>query len=794
MESGIEVLPGAERAVVVEPLPRDHLRTLLEAAPDPVFVIGVDAPDAGRILDCNDLAANVHGYRRDELIGSLIAELDVPEDAGEVPARLARLLAQGMLHEQVRHRHRDGHRIPIEVSARLITLEGRRCALSFNRDVTEREAIEMKLAADKVRLELAARAGGIGLWDWDMVAGTVFFSDEWKAQIGFAPHEIEPRFEEWESRLHPDDRQHALAAVEDYLVGKTPRHSIEFRFRHKDGSWRWIYARGELMRGPDGRALRMVGSHVDFTDRRHAEERLREQEVVLRSFFDSPGVMRGIAELTEHDIIHVSDNRVTAAFFGTTVDRMAGRTASELGVPPETIARWRRHYLQSREEQRPVSFEYEHPTPTGALWMRATVCFIADLTSGRSRFAYAVLDTSAARKAEEQRSEMERQLLQLQKIEAIGTLASGIAHDFNNVLAAITGNLELAQADAQPGTSLHECLDEIRQASERGKSLVRQILSFGRADAVLRRPIALQGVVEESARFLRAALPSSQAIALRIDRDAPIVLADAAQIHQVLVNLCTNAAHAMEQKAGVLRLELSCVDVGLSEACRIEGLAPGPHACLCVSDEGCGMDAATLARAYEPFFTTKPVGKGTGLGLAVVKGIVRQHHGAIDLTSELGRGTTIRVYLPAAVGVEPRAAPDPAPATAVESRARLLLLDDEPALERAVKRNLERLGYVVSSFSVAADAFAEFVRHPDRFDVVLTDYEMPGCNGLTFARRIRSLRADLPILLLSGYLRPEVLEEAKRLDISRVLPKPISGNDLSAAIDEALCAARAKGG
>ena len=792
MEPGSEASPGAERAVAVERLPREQLRKLLEAAPDPVFVVGVDPPDAGRILDCNDLAASVHGYRRDELIGSPIAELDEPENARAAPARLERLLERGTLREAVRHRHRDGHRLPIEISARLITLDGRRCALSFHRDVTERDATEMKLAADKVRLELAARAGGIGLWDWDMVAGTVFFSDEWKAQIGFAPHEIEPRFEEWETRLHPDDRQRALAALNDSLAGETPRHSAEFRFRHKDGSWRWIYARGELLRGPDGRALRMVGSHVDFTERRHAEERLREQEVVLRSFFDSPGVMRGIVELNERDIVHVSDNRVTAAFFGTTVEQMAGRTASELGVPPETIARWRGHYLRSREEQRPVSFDYEHPSPTGTLRMSATVCFIADLTSGRSRFAYAVLDTSATRKAEEQRSEMERQLLQLQKVEAIGTLASGIAHDFNNVLAAITGNLELALAEAKPGTSLHECLDEIRQASERGKSLVRQILSFGRAEAVLRRPIALQGVVEESVRFLRATLPSSQPIELRVDRDAPIVLADAAQIHQVLVNLCTNAAHAMEQKPGILRLELSCVDIGLPEARRLEGLVPGLHACLCVSDEGCGMDAATLARAYEPFFTTKPAGKGTGLGLAVVKGIVRQHHGAIELASEPGRGTTFRVYLPAAVGVEPRAAP--AAPVAVERRGRLLLLDDEPALERAVKRNLERLGYVVSSFSVAADAFAEFVRHADRFDVVLTDYEMPGCNGLTFARRIRSLRADLPILLLSGYLRPEVLEEAKRLNVSRVLPKPISGNDLSAAIDEALCAARAKGG
>ncbi|MSR46613.1 MAG: response regulator [Planctomycetes bacterium] len=382
-------------------------------------------------------------------------------------------------------------------------------------------------------------------------------------------------------------------------------------------------------------------------------------------------------------------------------------------------------------------------------------------------------DITERHAAEKERCTTELRLQRAQKLEAIGALAGGIAHDFNNILAAIGGNLELAIREVPASSPARECLDEIRQASARAKALTRQILAFSRVEPARRRVVLLAPIVAEVARFMRAAASSAVAIEVRVDPGVSQVLADAAQIHQVLVNLCTNACQTMEetQRPGTLSIEL-------------HQRGPGQKVALVVRDTGAGMDAATKLRLFEPFFTTKPAGKGTGIGLAVVHEIVRRHDGSVDVESEPGRGSTFPILLPAAS--EAIDAEDLPERVTVGGGENVLLIDDEPSLVRAIARNLTHLGYRVTCFADPHAALSAYRADPDRFALIVTDYQMPGLQGLTLARELLSIRSDARIVLHSGFLRPEVVSEAAALGIRRTIAKPLSTRELSAVIQEVL--------
>ena len=410
-------------------------------------------------------------------------------------------------------------------------------------------------------------------------------------------------------------------------------------------------------------------------------------------------------------------------------------------------------------------------------------------------------DITAHKRAELARAQLESQLRESQKMEALGTLAGGVAHDFNNIIASIMGNVELARQDVDPGHAASESLEEIRKASHRARDLVQQILAFGRRQLLERKVISLAPVVEDAVKLLRATLPAGVGLNVDCSPDAPAVLADATQIEQVLLNLCNNAWHAIRGQAlpGTIEIGLAAHSVDgapyRGRERRIRGervsLRPGRYACLTVRDNGPGMDKATRSRIFEPFFTTKPVGEGTGLGLAVVHGIVHNHDASIVVQSAPGEGATFRIYFPAANAL---AAPTHAPgegaanprdrqAGALPGEGRhILYLDDDESIVFLMTRLLQRQGYRVSGYTDPREALAAARSAPEAFDLAVTDFNMPGMSGLEVARALKEIRADLPVALASGYITEELRQEAPAAGVSELIYKPNTAADLCEAV------------
>ena len=410
-------------------------------------------------------------------------------------------------------------------------------------------------------------------------------------------------------------------------------------------------------------------------------------------------------------------------------------------------------------------------------------------------------DITARKQAEAAHASLESQLRESQKMQAIGTLAGGIAHDFNNALATILGNAELARQDSAGNPPALESLEEIRKAGTRARNLVQQILSFSRRQPTERKPIDLAPVVTEATHLLRATLPTRLSLEVRCD-DVPLVLADMNQIEQVLINLATNAMQAMHNGPGriSIRLDTVTLDAAITgNQLALETLHarhPERTVRITVSDNGPGMDAATKERIFEPFFTTKPVGEGTGLGLAVVHGIVQGHEGAITVDSEPGTGTTFTVYLPVA---EVDASTQPAhpgteasPALVLDGGPRILYLDDDESLVFLVERLLKRRGYRVTAHTQQEAALQALRADPAAFDLVLTDYNMPGMSGLDVAREVQAIRPELPVAVTSGFIDEELRGQAGGAGVRELIFKADEVEVFCDAIQQLVQAVRQK--
>ncbi len=401
--------------------------------------------------------------------------------------------------------------------------------------------------------------------------------------------------------------------------------------------------------------------------------------------------------------------------------------------------------------------------------------------------AYGILvlrERAKARKGAEEKTRLEHQVQQGQKMEAIGTLAGGIAHDFNNILAAILGFTDLAKYKLPEDSDLRHDLDSVLQAGLRAKELVKQILTFSRQAEQERRPIEVYLVLKEALKLLRSSIPTTIDFQLNIDEKSGAVLADPTQIHQVIMNLCTNAYHAMRaNESGTLGVTLQTLEIDAEKGNGL--LRPGKYLELTVSDTGCGMTPAIMARIFDPYFTTKPVGEGTGMGLAVVHGIMSQCGGDIRVESEFGRGTTFRAYWPQTASEAPELERIIAQQLPGGSE-RVLVVDDEPMVLSMHTNMLERLGYQVTAQSSSKEALAEFTSRPQEFDLILTDMAMPGMPGDVLAHKIRQLRADIPILMCTGFSEQMTSERAAASGIGKIIMKPLLFRELATSIREFL--------
>jgi signal transduction histidine kinase/CheY-like chemotaxis protein len=378
-------------------------------------------------------------------------------------------------------------------------------------------------------------------------------------------------------------------------------------------------------------------------------------------------------------------------------------------------------------------------------------------------------------------AQSERQLQQVMKLQAIGTLAGGIAHDFNNILFPIVGYTELTMDDIPEDSQARQNLEEILKATNRAKELVQQILTFSRQGGQERKPLQVQFLIKEALKLLRATIPSTIDIEYNVDEECGHIMGDPTQIHQVVMNLCTNAYHAMQETGGTLEVALKEVDISYEKSVERVGMKVGRHLELMVKDTGHGMGAEVLERIFEPYYTTKELGKGTGLGLSVIHGIIKNHGGDISVSSQLDKGTTFTVYLPVIDDVDIEIEPVQK-IIATQGNEHILLVDDEKQIIDIEQQILERLGYTVTPKTDSQEALKEFAALPEKFDLVITDMTMPKITGDQLARKLMDIKPEIPVILCTGYNETINEEKALAMGIDKFIMKPIVKDDLARII------------
>lgn len=375
----------------------------------------------------------------------------------------------------------------------------------------------------------------------------------------------------------------------------------------------------------------------------------------------------------------------------------------------------------------------------------------------------------------------EKQLQQVMKLQAIGTLAGGIAHDFNNILFPIVGYTELTMDDVPEDSQARQNLEEVLKAANRAKELVQQILTFSRQSSQERRPLKVQYLIKEATKLLRATIPSSIEIECNIDESCGPIKGDPTQIHQIIMNLCTNAYHALQETGGKLEVSLKEIYISYEQSLDRVGMKIGKHIELMVKDSGHGMEPQVIERIFEPYFTTKEQGKGTGLGLSVIHGIVKSHGGDITVSSRPGNGATFKVYLPIIDDIEEEIHVIE-PLIAIHGEERILLVDDEAQIIDIEQQILERLGYKVTPKTDSEEALEEFAAQPDRFDLVITDMTMPKMTGDQLARRMMDIKPQIPVILCTGFNEAISEEKALAMGIDKFVMKPIVKDELASTI------------
>ena len=650
-------------------------------------------------------------------------------------------------------------------------------------DVTAQREADVRLKTANERLQLALRSSGNGIWEVRTDSGQLEWDDRMYEIYGVSRSAFHGTVEEWYRLIHPEDLEALKAHRQQVLDGTARNFNIEFRIIRPNGDIRYMEAHGSLMRDGAGAPQRLIGLNEDITARKKLEERLRHSEAI--SIQVSRLAQIGAWELQasdlemrwEPELFRIAEVELG---YAPTLHKMA-----EFFVGPDQD-----RFLRAVEQaiQNGHSFDMECPFTTAPGRRRTVHVFgHAEFKDGRAvRVFGALQDITARREAEEAQRKLESQLFQVQKMETLGTLAGGIAHDFNNLLTGIMGYIDLAMDGMAEDDPARSCLNASRSACLRACQLVEQILVFSRQTTGTERvSVDVAFVVEEARRFLRATVPATIQIEMNVAQDCGRVLADPTQLNQVLLNLGSNAAHAMRAGPGLMRITAERSDLNATQAAVHGNLQAGTYLHLSLSDTGHGMDAETQARIFDPFFTTKEVGKGTGLGLAIVHGIVRSHGGMIEVDSTLGAGTTFHIYLPAAKGEGDRK--EMAPAAPVRGAGEVIcIVDDEQLVANAARLSLERFGYQPTVFHSSDECLKALRQEHGGYALLLSDQTMPGMTGLELSTEVRKFAPSLPIIIMSGYFSKVSAGALEQIGRISLLAKPFTITELTQAVHRAL--------
>ncbi len=518
-------------------------------------------------------------------------------------------------------------------------------------------------------------------------------------------------------------------------------------------------------------------------ERTRAEAVLRSSEERFRNLVE--GSLQGMVIQRHFKALFV--NQAYADIFGyTPTDILAMSSTLQLFAPCEHARLQAYHKARLRGESIPSHYECQGVRKDGTpIWVDTLARLVE--WEGHVVVQGTLIDITARKQAEAAQQHLAEQLRQAQKMEAIGTLAGGIAHDFNNILGPILVYTGLALKEVPPDSHARTCMQGVLAAGHRAKDLVQQLLAFSHTSDQQRQPVHLHHIVQDALRLMRALLPSTIHLRQHVGTTSSTILANPTQFHQVLMNLCSNAEHAMRATGGSLAVSLDAVEVTADFAVAHPPLQPGPSLRLTVSDTGHGMPPEVLERIFEPFFTTKGVGEGTGLGLAVVHGIVADHAGTITVTSAPDQGTTFAIYLPTSDAPVP---PEPPEEPLPQGHEHLLLVDDEAVIVHVWQHVLESLGYTVVACTNSVEALAMFTAAPQAFDLVITDQTMPRLTGEALVGEIRRIRPQMPIILCTGFSHTMTAAQATALGINAFVMKPMAIREFSLLIRQVLEQAR----
>jgi two-component system cell cycle sensor histidine kinase/response regulator CckA len=642
-----------------------------------------------------------------------------------------------------------------------------------------------QIRASEERLALVLEGSSDGFWDWDMVTGRIERSERWATMLGYTLAEITPTHAGGASHIHADDLPNYRIWEESLTTGKSDRYEVEYRMRTKSGDWCWVLDRGKVVsRDANGRPLRMAGTHTDITKRKQTEAALVESQRLLHRSHELLEQTQAVARIGGWEIDlrtrHLYWTEGNYQIHETTAADYQPTVAGALEFySPESRARLQAALEQAGAAGAALDLELDLVTARGRRRRIRTSAHVELADNRPVRIYGSNRDITAEYESAAEQEKLRIKMLETQKLESLGLLAGGIAHDFNNLL---TGILVNATSSRPERAGDDDRLSEIASAARRAADLCRQMLAYAGRGSFLLETLDLGRLVQDTARLLDVSISKKTRLLLQLTPNLPSVQADPSQLRQVIMNFLINAAEAIGEQPGEIRISTNRgrPAPGPEAIAHVFDLPDGDCVVLEVADTGPGMDQATLARIYDPFFTTKFTGRG--LGLAAVYGIVRSLHGALVVESTPQKGTTFRVYFPvvaapAPVEVGPVVAPPPPPPPSADG-ALILVADDERIVLSSVDRMLRQRGYRTVLATDGLEAVRLFRAQPEAFAAVVLDLTMPGLDGAEALHQMRSLAPGIRALLVSGFSEQEVLERLRDQNRVIVLPKPFTRDSL----------------
>lgn len=760
---------------------KTNLETLFDTVEDFLFIVNME----GNVIHSNDYVRKRLGYSTEELHNLHVLCFHPEDQQLEAKANIEGMLAGTEISCLVPLITKSGTRIPVETKVTPGIWNNQPVLFGLSRDVSERMRAQQALKESEKRFRELTELLPLPLFETDN-NGTITYSNQKAFEIfGYSETELNLGISLFQFCL-PQDQDKWRDDFKEIKAGNRLSISNEYTVVKKDGTTFPILLYGSSII-QNGSITGTRGIIVDLTELKAAEEAVRTSFLQKRIVNEFQSLIDNIP-----GTVYRTNDQGKTTMLSMTGDFEENHTSAELEqdlfetralIHPDDQKLVSASDSVLRSEKTSQALIYRIVKKNGDLrWIedRKTSVFSSD---GHFRGIDGILfDITDRIAAQEEKLNLESRLRKTQRLETIGTLAGGIAHDFNNILTPILGYAEMGELSSSKNDPMRDYFSEITKAAERAKNLVAQILTFSRASESTPDIVSVQGVVTEALKLLRPSIPSTITIEQNIDPACRNVFADSSQIHQIIINLCTNAFHAMENSSGVLTIELREVTPDARMNKMLPNLQAEAYMQLCISDTGTGMDEATMERIFEPFFTTKSVGKGTGLGLSVVHGIIKSFRGEITVESRPGAGTTFMVYLPV---VNETVNNDTKNKLPITGKGSILFVDDEPATLRMMTLMMTKLGFHIEAIGSPLQALELFRKNEAQFNLVITDLTMPEMTGIELAKQLHEIRNETPVILMTGYGKDiEASTALNSYGINRILKKPINLAQIASIINE----------